>query len=108
MKKTFPPLATHDFNSGDLDAALLFLKRTRSELRTLRRVRVWRDRTQVIDVNNDCFEITGQGYTSSEIMNLLDAIDAVYKPEQIHDEIETDFKEFMTGRRYPWAQDRVM
>lgn len=108
MKKTFPPLATHDFDSEDLDAALLFLKRTRSELRTLRRVRVWRDRMQVIDVNNDCFEITNCGYESPKIVNLLEAIDAVFKPEQIHNEISEDFKEFMTGRRYPWAQDRVM
>ncbi len=29
------PLATHDYTPGGLDAALEFLKRTRSELRSL-------------------------------------------------------------------------
>ncbi|HEV3115643.1 MAG TPA: hypothetical protein VGY58_01240 [Gemmataceae bacterium] len=36
------PLATHDYVPGSLEAALVFLKRTRSELRTLHRVRVWK------------------------------------------------------------------
>src|SRR2546430_1230101 len=39
-----PPRATHDYTPGGLDAALEFLKRTRSELRSLRTVRVWTDR----------------------------------------------------------------
>ena len=37
------PLATHSYTPGGLDAALEFLKRTRSELRTLRKVRLWKD-----------------------------------------------------------------
>src|SRR4051794_23270405 len=48
------PLATHDF--AGVDAALEFLKRTRWELRTLRKAHVWKDRLQVFDVNGDSFE----------------------------------------------------
>ena len=56
------PLATHDYVPGGLDAALEFLKRTRSELRTLRKVRIWKDKLQIIDVNKDFFEVRGLGY----------------------------------------------
>ena len=56
------PRATHDYTPGGLAAALEFLKRTRNELRMLRRVRVWKDRLHVIDVNHDYFEVRGVGY----------------------------------------------
>ena len=51
-----PPRAHHDHVVEDLEATLLFLKRTRTELRQLRKVRVWTDRVNVIDVNGDFFE----------------------------------------------------
>ena len=38
------PKATFAHQPGNLDATLEFLKRTRFELRSLRRVRVWADR----------------------------------------------------------------
>lgn len=103
-----PPLARHDFVAGRLDAALEFLKRTRSELRTLRKVRVFRDRLQAIDVNGDRFEIQGLGYPDSEIVPLLDAVNAAYKRDTIHAPIDAHFKEYTTGRRHAWAADRVM
>ena len=56
------PLATHDLTPGGLDAALEFLKRTRWELRQLRRVHVWKDRLQIFDINGDYFEVRGVGY----------------------------------------------
>lgn len=102
------PLATHEFESADVDAALLFLKRIRAELRTIRRVRLWTDRFRVYDVNGDCFEIQGIGYPDANIVTILDAVNTVYKPESIHTPTDDDFKEFKTGRRYPWAADRVM
>ncbi|MBW3542287.1 MAG: hypothetical protein KY476_18625 [Planctomycetes bacterium] len=101
-------LASHDFQPGDVPAALEFLKRTRSELRTLRMVRVWRDRLEAIDVNGDALEIRGLGWPNAEIVPVLDNLNTAYKPERIHDPIEDDFKEFKTGRRYAWAADRVM
>lgn len=102
------PLARHEFQPGGLDAALEFLKRTRSELRTLRKAHVWKDRLQVIDVNRDCFEIAGVGYPDADIVPLLRAVNANFDPKTVHEPIAAEYKEFDTGRRYPWAYDRVM
>jgi len=102
------PLATHDFAPGGLDAALEFLKRTRNELRTLRKVRVWKDRFHILDINQDFFEVRGIGYPDADIVPLLQNLNTAFNPETIHHEIEAEYKEFNTGRRYPWAYDRVM
>lgn len=102
------PLASHAFAPGGLDAALEFLKRTRSELRTLRKAFVWKDRLRIVDVNHDSFEITGVGYPVPEIVPLLRAVNANFDPETVHEPIVAECKEFDTGRRYPWAYDRVM
>lgn len=101
-------LATHTFQAGDLPAALQFLKRTRSELRALRLVRIWKDKLHVIDVNNDTFEIQGIGYRDPDIAPLLDALNTAYNPRTLREPVQDEFKEYSTGRRYPWAQDRVM
>ena len=102
------PLATHEFQPGGIDAALEFLKRTRSELRILRKVRVWTDRVQVVDVNGDFFEVRGVGYPDQEVVAVLKAVNTAFKPEFIHNPIDGAYKEFKTGRRHPWAEDRVM
>ena len=101
-------LAGHDHPAGQLAAALEFVKRTRSELRALRKVRVFRDRLQIVDVNGDCFEIRGLGYSDGDVVAVLDAINAAYKRETLHEPHDGEFKEFLTGRRYAWAADRVM
>jgi hypothetical protein len=102
------PLATHDYAPAGLDAALEFLKRTRSELRSLRKVRVWKDRLHIIDVNKDFFEIRGLGYADPDIVPVLRNINTNFNPDTIHNPVDVDYKEFDTGRRYPWAYDRVM
>lgn len=102
------PRAVFDYATGRLAEALDFLKRTRSELRTLRRVRVWADRLQVFDVNLDYFEVRGIGYAHAEIVPLLEMVNTNFKPELIHSPIVSPYKEFLTGRRYPWAHDRVL
>jgi hypothetical protein len=102
------PLATHDYAPGDLDAALEFLKRTRSELRMLGKVRLWTDHLHVIDVNKDYFEIRGIGYPDPDVIPLLDSINTAYNPETIHSPTDAEYKEYDTGRRRPWAEDRVM
>src|SRR3954451_19162234 len=96
------PLANHDYTPGGLDAALEFLKRTRSELRTLRLVRVWKDRLHVIDINHDFFEICGLGYKDADIVPVLQNINTAFNPETIHNDIQADYKEFGAGNRYPW------
>jgi hypothetical protein len=100
--------ATHDFATGGVDAALEFIKRTRSELRSLRFVRVWRDRLQIFDINQDYFELIGIGYESPDIIPLLKNINTAYNPDTIHTPTDADYKEIKTGRRHPWAEDRVM
>jgi hypothetical protein len=102
------PLATYDFIQGDLDAALEFLKRTRWDLRSLRFVRVWKDHLQIFDINGDFFEVRGIGYPDVDIVPLLQAVNTAFDPQTIHNETSLDFKELKTGRRYPWAADRVM
>ena len=102
------PLATHDYTPGGLDAALEFLKRTRWELRSLRKVRVWTDHFHVIDVNKDYFEVRGVGYPDADIVPLLRAVNTAFDPLTIHNPTAAEYKELDTGRRHPWAEDRVM
>ena len=101
-------LATFDYQPGRAAALLEFLKRTRSELRTLRMIRAWRDRLQILDVNGDRFEVCSLGYADPDVVIVLDAIGATYKRDSVHDPTDADYKEFKTGRRYAWAADRVM
>ena len=100
--------ATYDYQPGQVDAVLEFLKRTRSELRALRKVRVWPDKLQVIDVNGDYFEIRGLGYTQPDIVPVLQNVNTAFNKDTIHEPTTGEYKEFNTGRRYNWAQDRVM
>jgi hypothetical protein len=102
------PLATHDYTPGGLAAALEFLKRTRSEMRALHRVRVWKDRLQVFDINKDIFEVRGIGYPDADIIPLLQYVNTAFNPETISAPVDVDYKEFGAGRRYTWAADRVM
>ena len=102
------PLATHDYAPGGLQAALEFLKRTRSELRQLRKVRLWKDKLHIIDVNKDYFELRNLGYGDADIVPLLKSINTAYNPATLHDPTTDAYKEFATGRRHPWAEDRVM
>ena len=105
---TATPLATHHHEAGGLDQTLEFLKRTRSELRQLRRVLVGQDRLRVCDVNGDAFEIVGLGYADPDIIPLLNSINTAYDPQTLHLPTPAEFKEFQLGRCHPWAEDRVM
>src|SRR5262245_24444451 len=102
------PKATHNYVAGELSAALEFLKRIRSELRTLRFVRVWKDHLCVIDVNHDFFEVRGVGYVDADIVPLLQNLNTAFNPETIHNEIDAEYKEFNAGKCDPWAYHRVM
>src|SRR5436309_9830105 len=98
------PLATHDYAPGGLDAVLAFLKRTRSELRALRRVRVWADHLHIIDVNKDYFEIRNLGYGDADVVPVLRNINTAFNPQPIHEPLTAEYKEIDTGRRHPWAE----
>lgn len=101
-------VAVHDYIEGGTEAALEFLKRTRNELRELRRVRIWSDHFQIYDINGDFFRINNLGFEDPEIVPLLNNINTVYNPETIHEPTDEEYKEFKAGRRRPWAEDRVM
>lgn len=103
-----PPLAVHDYEAGGMDAALEFLKRTRAELRLLRMVRLGTDFFRVYDVNGDSFEVRGLGYSDPAVIPLLQDVGAAYDPATIHRPTDAEYKELKTGRRRPWAEDRVM
>jgi hypothetical protein len=102
------PLATHEYSDGGLDAAIAFFQRTRGELRMLRMVRVSTDWVRLYDVNGDYFELCGLGYQDADIVPVLKSFDTPFNPESIHIPFAGEYKEFKTGRRYPWAADRVM
>jgi hypothetical protein len=101
-------LADYRYEAGHVDDVREFLKRTRSELRMLRKVFVYRDRVQIFDVNGDWFEVTGIGYPDPDIIPVLDAVNTAFNRVTIHKPTADDYKEFKTGRRYTWALDRVM
>src|SRR5687768_9900798 len=102
------PLATFQHVAGNVDATLEFLKRTRSELRQLRKVRVWTDRLHVIDVNKDYFEILAVGYSDADIVPILRNLNTAFDPKTIHNPVTVEYKEYDTGKRHCWAEDRVM
>jgi len=108
MGREREPLATLVYDPHQPAAAIEFLRRAWNELRTLRKVRVWTDRMRVYDVNGDSFEVTGVGYPDEAVEPLLRAVHATFSPETIHQPFHRPYKEFLTGRRYPWAEDRVM
>jgi hypothetical protein len=101
-------IATIRFEPGKLDDVLQFLKRTRSELRMIRKTHVFRDRVHVIDVNGDRFEIEGVGYADTDVVPILQAVNTAFNTATIHKPTDDEYKEFTTGRRYTWAADRVM
>lgn len=102
------PLASFDHTA--VPETLEFLKRTRWELRELRLARVWPDRLQVFDVNREYFEVRGVGFANADVVPLLRAVNAAFDPVTIHDPTPPgcEYKEFPTGRRPAWAEDRVM
>ena len=101
-------VAEHRFEPGKLPEVLEFLKRTRSELRMLRKVRVSREWMRVFDINGDWFEVSGVGYADADIIPILNAVNTPFNRDTIHELINDEYKEFLTGRRYAWAADRVM
>ncbi|MFO0891612.1 MAG: hypothetical protein U0790_21015 [Isosphaeraceae bacterium] len=106
--QTLKPLAVHHHSAAELAATLEFLKRTRAELRQLRRVLAWKDRLQVHDVNRDVFEVVDLGYDHPDIVAVLDHLNAAFDPRTIHLPAPAEYKEFNLGRCRPWAEDRVM
>ena len=105
MKSSGRAIAEHRFEPGQIQDVLEFLKRTRSELR---KVRVSREWLRIFDINGDWFEVSGVGYSDPDVIAILVAINTPFNRETIHEPTNAEYKEFLTGRRYCWAADRVM
>ena len=101
-------VATCQYDAGQLEDVLEFLKRTRAELKELHKVRVWPDRVEIYDVNGDRFDVLNIGYPDRDVAELLRSIGTSFKPDLIHEPIQREYKEFKTGRRFPWAEDRIL
>ena len=101
-------LAETRYEAGQVNEVLEFLKRTRSELRMLRKTYVFSDKVQVFDINGDWFEVSGIGYPDADVVRILDAVNTAFNRQTIHKPTQDEYKEFKTGRRYTWAADRVM
>ena len=108
MKNSGRAVAEHCWQSGRIQDTLEFLKRTRSELRMLRKVRISREWVRIFDVNGDWFEVSGVGYADPDVVAILVAVNTPFNRETIHEPVTVEYKEFLTGRRYAWAADRVM
>jgi hypothetical protein len=108
VKSSGRAVAEHRFEPERLEEALEFLKRTRSELRMLRKVRVAREWVRILDVNGDWFEVSGVGYADVNVIPILNAVNTPFNRDTIHEPTNAEYKEFLTGRRYAWAADRVM
>ena len=52
--------------------------------------------------------IRGIGYSQADIVPLLRMINTAFDPTKIHEPTTQEYKEFDTGRRHCWAEDRVM
>ena len=59
-------------------------------------------------MNKDYFEVRGVGYPDADIVPLLRLVNTAFDPATIHDPTTLEYKEFDTGRRHTWADDRVM
>ena len=101
-------VAEHRWEPERLQDVLEFLKRTRSELRMLRKVRVSREWVRIFDINGDWFEVSGVGYADADVIPILVAVNTPFNRDTIHEPTNAEYKEFITSRRYPWAADRVM
>ncbi len=97
-----------EYRPGALQEVYDFMQQMRYTFRTQRMVRVYTDRLEVFDVNGDAYEIRGLGYPDADVTAVLDALNAVYRKDVVHAPIDRPYKEFKTGRRYTWANDRVM
>ena len=99
--------------TGSLDdshALIQFFRREAANLRILRKLIVFRDKTVVLDVNKDGIEFPGLTYGSATLEELLRELGVIFTPQLLHDPDATPggIKEFRLSARWTWGHDRVM
>ena len=94
----------------DSDGLILFLRRQTTALRSLRRLKISREKTVVLDVNGDGIEFPGLTYGCPTLENLLRELGVIFTPKTLHNPDATPggVKEFRLSARHPWGEDRVM
>ncbi|MBI1787560.1 MAG: hypothetical protein HYR60_08425 [Acidobacteria bacterium] len=87
-----------------------FFRRQASQLRALRKVRISREKTVVLDVNRDGIEFPGLAYGSPTLETLLRELGVVFTPQTLHDPGATPdgIKEYHLSARWTWGHERVM
>jgi len=99
--------------AGSLDDShelIQFLRREMTRLRALRRLRISREKTVVLDVNGDGIEFPGLTYGCAALEELLRELGVIFTPLTLHNPDATPggVKEFRLSARHPWGEDRVM
>ena len=102
------PLAVHDYARAAWTPPWTFLKRTRAELRLLRMVRLGKDLLHVYDVNKDFVRGPRHRLPRRRRGAALAERQHGLQPRDDPRPTDAEYKEFDTGRRHPWAEDRVM
>ena len=97
-------------STDDADSLILFLRLQMNALRSLRRLRISREKTVVLDVNGDGIEFPGLTYGCPTLENLLRELGVIFTPRTLHNPDATPggIKEFRLSARHPWGEDRVM
>ena len=95
---------------NDTHELIQWLRREMTHLRALRRLRISREKTVVLDVNGDGVEFPGLTYGCETLDELLRELGVIFTPKTLHNPDATPggVKEFRLSARHPWGQDRVM
>ncbi|MBI4471755.1 MAG: hypothetical protein HY646_03740 [Acidobacteria bacterium] len=94
----------------DTHAVIQFLRFESPKLKILRKVVVTREKTSVLDVNNDTIEFPGLTYGSPTLEELLRELGVIFTPHVLHNPNATPSgkKEFTLSAKWTWGHDRVM
>ena len=94
----------------DSREVIQFFRREAPNLRHLRKLIVSREKTVVLDVNQDGIEFPGLTYGNPVLEDLLRELHVVFTPATLHDPGATPggVKEYLLTARHAWGEDRVM
>jgi hypothetical protein len=87
-----------------------FFRREAGNLRALRKLFIYPDKTVVRDVNGDGIEFPGLTYGAANLEELLRELGVIFSPQSLHNPNATPggVKEFRLSARWCWGHDRVM
>jgi len=90
---------------GDSREVVQFLRRELRNLRTLRNMVVFRDKTVVLDVNRDGIEFPGLTYGCTALDDVLRELGVVFPAKTLHDPNSTPngVREFVLSACWTWG-----